>query len=57
MGNESDKEHDEEAEKDRKENVSEHSTDDKDVDESKRGERPDNLRHRSDWFQKRHGGG
>ncbi|HEX7723642.1 MAG TPA: hypothetical protein VF397_15890 [Pyrinomonadaceae bacterium] len=24
---------------------------------SKRGERPDNLRRRSEWFQKRHGGG
>ncbi len=25
-------------------------------DESNRGERPDNLRQRSDWFQKRTGG-
>ena len=25
--------------------------------EPKRGERPDNLRRRSEWFQKRHGGG
>lgn len=25
--------------------------------EPKRGERPGNLRRRSEWFQKRHGGG
>ena len=30
---------------------------DNERDEDKRGERPDNLRRRSEWFQKRHGGG
>ena len=30
---------------------------DKDEPSSKRGERPDNLRRRAEWFQKRHGGG
>ena len=30
---------------------------DKDEPAEKRGERPDNLRRRAEWFQKRHGGG
>ena len=35
----------------------ERSHDDEDIDEKKKGERPGNLGRRSDWFQKRHGGG
>lgn len=31
--------------------------DSSETDERNRGERPGNLRGRSDWFQKRHGGG
>jgi len=30
---------------------------DEDAPASKRGERPGNLRRRSEWFEKRHGGG
>jgi len=30
---------------------------DKDEPAEKRGERPGNLRRRSEWFEKRHGGG
>ena len=39
--------------------AAEQSDDENDKDEpaEKRGERPDNLRRRSEWFQKRHGGG
>ncbi|HEX3086883.1 MAG TPA: hypothetical protein VHP99_20255 [Pyrinomonadaceae bacterium] len=57
MGNEPDKDDHEKPADDHKESAGEHPADDKDIDESNRGERPDNLRHRSDWFQKRHGGG
>lgn len=34
----------------------ESSADDLSPNETKRGERPDNLQRRSDWFQKRSGG-
>ena len=46
-----------EASRDRKEsNEPEPAEDDYQRDESNRGERPDNLRRRSEWFEKRTGG-
>ncbi len=48
---------DEEASREpNEENGSESAEDDYKRDEANRGERPDNLRRRSDWFQKRTGG-
>ena len=45
------------ASRDENENAETDSgTDDYKVDERNRGERPDNLRRRSEWFQKRSGG-
>jgi hypothetical protein len=40
----------------RKNDEDKSNTDDKDADETKRFERSDNLRRRSEWFQKRTGG-
>ena len=57
MGNKQDDDEHEKPADDRKESAEEHPGDEKDIDANNRGERPDNLRHRSDWFQKRHGGG
>ena len=48
---------DEEASHDQNQNDKPDSAeDDYQRDESNRGERPDNLRRRSEWFQKRTGG-
>ncbi|PYS23762.1 MAG: hypothetical protein DMF72_08195 [Acidobacteria bacterium] len=48
---------DEEASREpNEENESDSAEDDYKRDESNRGERPDNLRRRADWFQKRTGG-
>jgi hypothetical protein len=48
---------DEEASRDQNEKDEPDSAeDDYQRDESNRGERPDNLRRRSEWFQKRSGG-
>ena len=41
----------------RKSDSEESSADDTDADDTKRFERSDNLRRRSEWFQKRTGGG
>ena len=57
MGNKQDEDDHEKPADDPKESAEEHPGDEKDIDTKNRGERPDNLRHRSDWFQKRHGGG
>ena len=46
-----------EASRDQNENnKTDSSEDDYQRDESNRGERPDNLRRRSEWFEKRTGG-
>jgi hypothetical protein len=45
----------EEASNDKNETDSGAADNERDLD--KRGERPGNLRRRSEWFQKRHGGG
>ena len=42
--------------KDEEDSGDESSADDLSPNETKRGERPDNLQRRSDWFQKRTGG-
>jgi hypothetical protein len=48
---------DEEASRDQnKKDKPDSAEDDYKRDESNRGERPDNLRRRSEWFQKRTGG-
>ena len=48
---------DKEASRDQNESKEPDSTeDDYKRDESNRGERPDNLRRRSEWFEKRTGG-
>jgi hypothetical protein len=57
MGKERDKDQTDEDSGDRDQSAEEDSSDDKDIDPKNRGERPDNLHRRSDWFQKRHGGG
>jgi len=41
----------------RDKSAAEDSREDEDVDKNAKGEAPDNLRRRSEWFQKRHGGG
>ncbi|HEU5237743.1 MAG TPA: hypothetical protein VFU37_11405 [Pyrinomonadaceae bacterium] len=40
----------------RRKETEEESSDETEADETKRFERPDNLRRRSEWFQKRTGG-
>ena len=57
MNKERDEDKIDEGASNRDESKEEGSRDEEDVDENKKGERPDNLRRRSDWFQKRHGGG
>jgi hypothetical protein len=56
-GAENDQPNDEQASRDKSESAETDSgADDYKRDEDKRGERPDNLRRRSAWFQKRAGG-
>ena len=57
MGNEPDKDQVDEGASNRDESSEESSHEEEDVDENNKGEAPGNLKRRSDWFQKRHGGG
>ena len=57
MGNEKDKDQIDEGKSNRDERAEESSPEKEDVDENDKGEAPGNLKRRSDWFQKRHGGG
>jgi hypothetical protein len=53
---ENDSASDDAADKDEENTQDESSADELSPYEPKRGERPDNLQRRSDWFQKRTGG-
>ena len=57
MSNKQDEDKTKEGANDRDESAEKDSREKEDVDENAKGERPDNLRRRSEWFQKRHGGG
>src|SRR5947208_332435 len=58
IASDAEKNNDEEASREpTEENESDSAEGDYKRDESNRGERPDNLRRRADWFQKRTGGG
>ena len=57
IAGDADQNNDEEASRDQNANKeSDSAEDDYKRDESNRGERPDNLRRRSEWFEKRTGG-
>jgi hypothetical protein len=51
-----DQDHDEASRDQKESHEPEPAEDDYKRDESNRGERPDNLRRRSEWFEKRTGG-
>jgi hypothetical protein len=58
MGNQKDEDNLDKAQADESAEAEDSSTDDQtDEDEKKRGEGHGNLKRRSEWFQKRHGGG
>ena len=58
MTNQRKEDNDDEGTPNEKRDTEGSSTDDQnDKDEKDRGEGPGNLKRRSDWFQKRHGGG
>ena len=57
IAGDADQNNDEEASRDQNANKeSDSAEDDYERDESNRGEHPDNLRRRSEWFEKRTGG-
>ena len=58
MGNQKDEDNLDEGQADESAEAEDSSTDDQtDEEEKKRGEGHGNLKRRSEWFQKRHGGG
>jgi hypothetical protein len=58
MGKQPDEDHLDEGKSDESSDAEEHPADDQsDEKENNRGEGHGNLKRRSDWFQKQHGGG
>ena len=57
MSNQPNEDKDDEGKSTDSRNDEESSTDDQNREDEKEREGPGNLKRRSDWFQKRHGGG